>query len=422
MKGVLLFIAAVLAFSTACGRVSERADPPHFTPTVVSSPEADSSEPAIAADADNIYVAYVAHNSKESTNVLVQKFTIDAKLAGPAVRVNPIEGSARSWYGDPPTIAVAGDTVYVGWTASVEGGTELFLSVSHDGGATFDGPVKVNDDKRPAAHGMHSLAVDRSGKIYMAWLDERNVPPRSNENTTETQGTPKAENASYPIQIHHKDADHMSHDDAEPNSEVYFAVSADGGKTFSANKKLAGEACPCCKTSMAVGPDGKLFVSWRQVLANGCRHIAVASSSDGGELFSQPVIVSDDKWKINACPVSGAAMAVDASSALNVAWYTAGDAGQPGLYSAISSDGARSFAPRTLESSDAISGTPTLLETDNGTVSIFGAGSSIRVRAGDTSHMIENAEFPAAALANGKIFVAFVRKQGERREIEIASF
>jgi hypothetical protein len=123
MKGVLLFIAAVLTFSTACGRVSERAEPSGVTPAIVSSPEADSSEPAIAAGADNIYVAYVAHNSKESANVLVQKFTTDAKLAGPAVRVNPIEGSARSWYGDPPTIAVAGDTVYVGWTASVEGGT-----------------------------------------------------------------------------------------------------------------------------------------------------------------------------------------------------------------------------------------------------------------------------------------------------------
>ena len=350
--------------------------------------------------------------------------------AGSPVRVNPVNGSGRSWYGDPPTIAVAGDTVYVGWTAAVTGGSDLFLSVSHDAGKTFDGPVKVNDDKRPAAHGMHSLAVDRAGNVFMAWLDERNVTPRPNGKTAETTGKPRAETASYFVRIHHndgghQDADHMSQEaEAEPNSEVYFAASTDGGKTFSVNKKLASEVCPCCKTSMIIGPDGKLFVSWRQVLANGCRHIAVTSSSDSGEIFSKPIIVSDDKWKINACPVSGAAMAIDTKNVLSVAWYTAGDAGQPGLYSAISSDGAMSFGPRTLESSEAVSGMPTILETDKGPVSIFGTGQTIRVRTGspETSHTIENAELPAATYADGKIVMVFVRKQGERRRVEITSF
>ncbi len=34
---------------------------------------------------------------------------------------------------------------------------DLYLSVSRDGGKSFDAPVKVNDDRLPAVHGMHSL-------------------------------------------------------------------------------------------------------------------------------------------------------------------------------------------------------------------------------------------------------------------------
>jgi hypothetical protein len=116
------------------------------------------------------------------------------------------------------------------------------------------------------------------GAVYISWLDERNVKPAAHS------------------EMH-----------VEPNSEVFFASSNDGGRTFSKNIRVASDVCPCCKTA-TLAANGKLYLSWRQVLPGEFRHIAVASSNDGGQTFSNASIVSDDKWMLTACPMSGPAL------------------------------------------------------------------------------------------------------------------
>ena len=72
----------------------------------------------------------------------------------------------------------------------------------------------------------------------------------------------------------------------ESNRDLYLSHSTDGGKTFSLIAKVARKVCPCCKTALAVSADGTLYAGWRQVLPGNFRHIAVASSTDGGTTFS----------------------------------------------------------------------------------------------------------------------------------------
>ena len=278
-------IALLLAIflSTSCARRAEQTDgtvpakgPADTASVMVSAPEADAAEPAVASDAaGNVYLAYVVHNADKTADLFFQRFGADSKPLGEKVRVNPAPGTVKAWRGDPPTVKVAGDgTVFIGWTVKVESkgkpANDLMLSVSRDNGRSFEAPVRVNDDTAPASHGMHSLELGADGRVYAAWLDERNVKAEPQHHD--------APAAAAAMMFHHKE-------EVEPNSEVFFAVSADGGKTFSPNKKLASEVCPCCKSSMAVGPDGKLYLSWRQVLPGGFRHIEVASSSDNGGLF-----------------------------------------------------------------------------------------------------------------------------------------
>lgn len=427
MKSFTFMIVLLAAVFSACTRT---ASTPEAAAILVSPSGSDAAEPAIASSPNgDIFVAYVDHASKDAADVFVRKFTPDGKAARDAVQVNPVNGSAKAWFGDPPTIKISSDgTVYVGWTESIPGGNDLFLSVSHDQGKTFAAPVKVNDDTLPAAHGMHSLAIDASGRVFMAWLDERNVKHEEKPVLAYDEDGPAAADGYYFVKAHHiegvshPEQSHKQHQmDTEPNSEVFFAVSTDGGKTFSANKKLATEVCPCCKTSLAVAPDGGVYVSWRQVLTNGCRHIGVTSSADGGATFADPVIVSDDKWQINACPVSGAAMTVGDNNALNVAWYTAGDVGQPGLYSAVSNDGGKSFSQRTLIANDAVSGSPALLNAAVGKYFIFAAGRAVEVKANDAPpQKIEDAELPAAAISSAKLYVAFVRNVGDKKTVQLA--
>jgi hypothetical protein len=153
-----------------------------FEPVLVSAKDTDAAEPALATAGDGtVFVAWVEHREGGEADVWLSHLDADAKPKGSPVRVNAKAGEATAWHGDPPTVAVAPDaTVYVGWTARVAGAkhaSTLYLSASRDGGRSFESQIKVNDDEKPAAHGMHSLAVSPDGRIYVAWLDERNVAP-----------------------------------------------------------------------------------------------------------------------------------------------------------------------------------------------------------------------------------------------------
>ena len=55
------------------------------------------------------------------------------------------------------------------------------MSVSNDRAQSFASEVKINDDKVPGPHGMHSLAVAKDGRVYVSWLDERPPPARAIE-------------------------------------------------------------------------------------------------------------------------------------------------------------------------------------------------------------------------------------------------
>lgn len=373
----------------------------------VSAENTDSAEPALAAAADGTaYVAWVEHRGKEA-DVWVARLDRDGGPASAPSRVNPVAGAATAWRGDAPTIAVAPEgAVYVGWTSRIEGvkhADDLHLSVSRDGGRTFGPPVKVNDDREAVGHGMHSLAVGPDGRVYVAWLDERNVARPAPESQDPAQ----------------KKMEHM-----EANREVFVAASSDGGRTFSPNVFVAKEACPCCKTSIAAGEGGRVFVGWRQVLPGEFRHIGVAASADGGRTFGSPVTVSDDRWMIAACPVSGPALSLAADGTLRAAWYTEGDRGGQGLYWAESRDDGRTFSAGRSLTAGRTRGNPLLLSDAKGTTTAVWEseeGGSHRVMtatlAGEPSPLASNAELPSAALAGGQLFVGYIAKINDRRSV-----
>jgi hypothetical protein len=373
----------------------------------------DGAEPSIAAADGSIYVTWVAHRPDKEADVWLLRFDRERTPVGGGVRVNPAAGEATAWRGDPPDVAVAPDgTVYVAWTARAAGAdhaTTLYLSASRDGGRSFDPPVKVNDDARACVHGMHSLAVGSDGRVYVAWLDERNAAPPEATMSGEQMGSMKASGGMH----------------GEQNRELFFAASGDGGRTFSPNRRVATEACPCCKTALAVSGEGRVYVGWRQVLPGDFRHIAVASSNDGGETFNAPTVVSDDRWELRGCPVSGPALAAGEGGALRVLWYTAGEAGRPGLYSAESADGGRIFAPRRAVTEGNLRGTPLLLADEHGRpFAVFeGAGESgsdglWRIRLGEATSAAGGAPLAAdgksasAVTRGGRLNVAYVAQGG----------
>ena len=405
ITSILIILSAMFCLAGCKHLSSTRGAEAHkaAAPIQISAPGIDAAEPATASAADgSFYVAWVNHDAKKA-DVMLARFDQDGAMQGSPVRVNRQQGVATAWRGDQPSIAVApGGAVYVLWTARVDGGgkhgTDVYLSVSNDRGQSFAGEVKINDDKAAGPHGMHSLAVASDGRIYAAWLDERNVH------------TPKPSTKG--------EGHHM-----ESNRDLYLSYSTDGGRTFSANRKVASEACPCCKTALAVSADGTLYAGWRQVLPGSFRHIAVASSTDGGTNFSKPIIVSDDRWVLQGCPVSGPSLSVDRAGSLKVAWYAAGEGNEPGIYFAESKDKGRTFTPRQLLSQESVRGTPALTASQNNSIALWQTSDTAETKmrelgnTGATLSVAAGAELPTGVFSNDKLFVAYIGKEKEKRSI-----
>ena len=403
MRMYLCFLCLLVALSTGCSRLATKGAVVEPPPVAIqlSAPGIDAAEPATASATDGtFYVAWVNHNAKQG-DVMIARFNADGAMQSSPVRVNRQQSVATAWRGDQPSVAVAQDgSVYVVWTARVDSGdkhgTDLYMSVSNDRGQSFASEVKINDDKVPGPHGMHSLAVAKGGRIYVGWLDERNVHK------------PKPSTKA--------DGHHM-----ESNRDLFIAHSTDGGRTFSANRKVASEACPCCKTALAVSSDGTLYAGWRQVLPGSFRHIAVVSSTDGGATFSSPKIVSDDRWVLQGCPVSGPSLSVDRNGSLKVLWYAAGEENATGLYFSESTDKGRSFSPRQLLSKETVRGTPVLAPRENDVIALWEAAAETKItelgKAGAALSLASNAELPAGVVSNGKLFVAYIAKEKEKRSV-----
>ena len=385
-------------------------------PVRISAEGQDAAEPALASGGDgSAYVAWVEHRQNKEADVMLSHLGTDGQALGAPVRVNPKAGEATAWRGDAPTVVVAPDkTIYVGWTArvaSVERANDLYLSVSRDGGQTFELPTKVNDDGRAVGHGMHSLAVGVDGRVYVAWLDERNA-----------KGQMAMGEGGGAMQK----MEHM-----ESNREVFMAYSTDGGRSFSKNQRIAQEACPCCKTALAAGANGRVYAGWRQVLPGEFRHIAIAASEDSGKTFSAPRIVSDDRWMIAACPVSGPALSVADDGALRVVWYTEGERAAPGLYRAESRDDGKTFPDVSLLVKGEGRGTPLLVAGGKNGASVVwesNEGGEPRVvsvplkedeKNIDATPLASSGELPSAAVSGDQLFIGYIAKANERRSIWI---
>jgi len=314
---------------------------PATAPISLTLAASAAGNPTVAVDADGstAFVAWV-EGPEQERNVFVARISADGRPDGEPVRVNATAGDASMHEAAPPQVALGpGGEVYVVWESSyaVEGrrhpASNLRFAPSRDGGQSFGPTVTVNSDAEglPASHTFHNVAVGPDGAIYVSWLDSRN------------RDRARAELAG--VATGHSAHGHHGHGAAEPElpgSELWLAVSRDGGESFREVAAVDRNVCPCCRTGLATGPDGSVYVVWRKIFEGDVRDIAIARSVDGGTTFSEPVAVHRDGWVFPGCPHVGPTIAVSDDGAVHVAWYTGRDGAQ-GTYYAVSADGGRTF-------------------------------------------------------------------------------
>jgi len=327
--------AAALLVLAGCDRAG-----PELGPALTLA-EAGASNPTVAVD-PRTGTAYVAWVGAQSSGADVYLARIERGEAMPPVRVNDIPGDAAPHEQAPAQVAVApnGD-VLVLWQNNrpIEGrrfpASDLRLARSTDGGRTFEPAVTVNDDAGglPSSHTFHDIAVAPDGTVYVSWIDSR-------ERDRVRAALGIADEGGHGGHGGHAAADGDAPE--MPSSDVRVARSTDGGRTFEPGIVVARDVCPCCRTSLAVTPDGAVLVAWRRVFDGDVRDIVVARSTDGGRTFSLPARVHDDGWVIPGCPHAGPSLALDGEGRVHAAWYT-GSQDRQGVYVAASADGGTTF-------------------------------------------------------------------------------
>jgi hypothetical protein len=311
-----MMIAVAVALALVLGVMPAHAAGPVLGPrqelTVFDKPhEAHVSAPAVAVMRDGKTVLAWFAQQGHDNNLFVAQPGSEPK----PVRVNP-EGMFVDSLHQPPGLALGpGDEVYVSWSSRKpvpEGGlfaSDLRLSRSLDGGRTFEGHLRVNDD-RPISHSFEGLGVAPDGTVIVSWIDSR---------------------------------------DGASTAGTYLArITERGSRVEPALKLDAGETCVCCRVDVAAGPRDTVAVAWRKVFPGSVRDMVVGLSHDGARSFTPAGLVHADRWKINACPHRGGSVAMDGRGRVYLAWYTETADGQPRMLFAGSGDGVRFSAPARL--------------------------------------------------------------------------
>ena len=210
------------------------------------------------------------------------------------------------------------DNVTALWVAHTDVYKRRNLMLAYtDGGGPFSLEQTINDDEREVSRAnFYAIGTAPDGRIYVSWLDGRN--------------------------------------DLEAK-EVFMTISEDGGRTFGENYAISALACPCCQPTINFLDGGKtIVVSYRD---NGSpspdgetdnvRDHLMIHSSDGGQTFSDPVVISHDGWTFASCPHAGISIGVDSENRIHAVWWTGGRTpDEAGIYYTYSEDSGKSFAPR----------------------------------------------------------------------------
>lgn len=335
----------ITALALLIGTVACAAPPPDLHETTLTV--AGGSRPTVAVRPDGSVLAAWVESGEEGGNVLLAR-SADGIAFDAAVRVNDVPGDAAPHDQAPAqVVAGPGGDVYVVWQNNTEEPgrrfpySDLRFARSGDGGRTFDPAITVNDDAGlPSSHTFHSVLVGADGTIWVAWIDGRaRAAAEAAMSAPHPAGDGTSATPAPDVAMGH----HMAEADL-PGSQIRIARSTDGGRTFEPSVLVADVACPCCRTALALGPDGTLALAWRGVRDTDIREVVVARSTDGGASFDEPVIVHRDGWHIEGCPHAGPSLAWDGEGRLHVAWYT-GVEGAPGLFHAESTDDGASFGP-----------------------------------------------------------------------------
>ncbi|MGH8003560.1 MAG: sialidase family protein, partial [Limisphaerales bacterium] len=255
---------------------------------------------------DTVYVVWAesrASTPPTGNHIFFAKSTDKGQTFGPNIRVNSTAA------GFNPSMRV--DTVGIIYVAYERQGN-IFFTKSTDGGNTFIPAVQVVDlAGLPYFQELPSIAVNKKGHVFIAWVDYRTDPQSIFVTASYDSGNIFWPNANVDTALKAKGPPDISSDD---NGRVYvvysevqpgvqqavFARSDDSGQSFTFHSNASdlpagGTGWGGVNPSLAVNGQGLIGVVWEDRRFNFTQFsIRFSASTDYGQTFSPSVRVDDD--------------------------------------------------------------------------------------------------------------------------------
>ncbi len=141
--------------------LSHSSDGLAFKTINVSNNDGDSTFPAIDADGNMVYIAWI-DSTYGNTEVLLRVSKDGGNTFGDTINISNSKGNSES-----VSIAAEGSSVYVAWHDNSYDRFGVFISASHDYGNTFSDATMLSDPNMDSGF----AAVLAEGKdVYVAWI------------------------------------------------------------------------------------------------------------------------------------------------------------------------------------------------------------------------------------------------------------
>ena len=163
-------------------------------PTTLAVPGRSNANVSLAAVEDTVAAVWSAAQQGGPTDIYLSISQDGGTSFSPPTRVNDTPGDARVNGEQPPRVALVPRAqgppeVVVIWTAKGPEGTALRTARSDDGGRSFARSAVVPGTDAPGNRGWEAIAVDRAGTVHAVWLDHRRLSQRtSTAETTHRHG------------------------------------------------------------------------------------------------------------------------------------------------------------------------------------------------------------------------------------------
>ena len=308
-----LTFLSFLSFLTGCSREPVPPQPWLGTATLVATPAATGARfPNLATDGQTVVMSWLEPGSGDEFRLRFAEWQRTQSWGTP-VDVASGKDWFINWADFPSVVPANGGPWTAHWLQQKPGGVyayDVMTRLSTDGGRTWSEARSPHDDGTATEHGFVSIA-NIGGRAYGVWLDGRKTLGEGHD---------------------HAAGDHAATAGA---MTLRGAVLTPAGAID--GSEIDARVCDCCQTDVAVSGTA-LLVVYRNRSEDETRDVQAARLENG--VWTTPVTVHADKWRIDACPVNGPAVAAR-GAAVAVAWFTAPD--QPRVRLAFSADGGRTF-------------------------------------------------------------------------------